>query len=100
LIETVLLEPNLKTTKHSFVAAKCLIKNKPESLFIQVLNPTDDIIKVHSGYVIASIDKIDHNNIIDMSNKNLKDQSNNKQLTVFCLNDKVLFCQSKQASFF
>jgi hydrogenase maturation factor len=28
-----------------------------ESLFIQVLNPTDDIIKVHSGYVIASIDK-------------------------------------------
>ena len=77
--ETVLLEPNLKTTKYSFVAAKCLIKNKPESLFIQVLNPTDDIIKVHSGYVIASIDKIDHNDIIDMSNKNLKDQSNNKQ---------------------
>ena len=54
--ETVLLEPNLKTTKYSFVAAKCLIKNKPESLFIQVLNPTDDIIKVHSGYVIASVD--------------------------------------------
>ena len=77
--ETVLLEPNLKTTKYSFVAAKCLIKNKPESLFIQVLNTTDDIIKVHSGYVIASIDKIDHNDIIDMSNKNLKDQSNNKQ---------------------
>jgi hypothetical protein len=49
--ETVLLEPNLKTTKYSFVAAKCLIKNKPESLFIQVLNLTDDIIKVHSGYV-------------------------------------------------
>ena len=77
--ETVLLEPNLKTTKYSFVAAKCLIKNKPESLFIQVLNPTDDIIKVHSGYVIVSIDKIDYNDIIDMSNKNLKDQSNNKQ---------------------
>jgi hypothetical protein len=44
--------------------------------------------------VIDSIDKIDHNDIIDMSNKNLK------TLTVFCLNDKVLFCQSKQASFF
>jgi hypothetical protein len=42
--ETVLLEPNLKTTKYSFVAAKCLITNKPESLFIQVLNPTDEII--------------------------------------------------------
>jgi hypothetical protein len=40
--ETVLFEPNLKTTKYSFVAAKCLMKNKPESLFIQVLNPTDD----------------------------------------------------------
>ena len=73
------MEPNLKTTKYSFVAAKCLIKNKPESLFSQVLNPTDEIIKLHSGYnVIASIDKIDHNDIIDMSNKNLKDQSNNK----------------------
>jgi hypothetical protein len=63
-----------------FVAAKCLIQNKPESLFIQVLNPTDDIIKVHSGYVIASIDKIDHNNIIDMSNKNLKDPRGNLEL--------------------
>ena len=60
------------------MAAKCLIKNKQESLFIQVLNPTDEIIKLHSGYVIASIDKIDHNDIIDMRNTNLKDQSNNK----------------------
>ena len=70
--ETVLSEPNLKTTKYSFVGAKCLIKNKPESLFIQVLNPTNEIIKLHSDYVIASIDTIDHKDIIDMSHKNLK----------------------------
>ena len=60
------------------MAAKCLIQNKPGSLFIQVLNPTYEIIKLYSGYVIASIDKIDHNDIIYMCNTNLKDQSSNK----------------------
>ena len=30
-------------------------------------------------YICIVIDKIDHDDIIDRSNKNLKDQSNNKQ---------------------
>ena len=74
--QTYLLEP-IQTSKNNFLTAKCLIKNKNNKASIQILNPTNEIIKLRPGFIIATINDVDTTSILSLDDN----QSENKSKT-------------------
>ncbi|CAC5360237.1 unnamed protein product [Mytilus coruscus] len=73
LLQNYLLEP-LKNLKYSFLTARCLIKNCNNKCYLQILNPTNEVITLKSGLILATNNNVDTGNIFTLDD----DKSTNK----------------------
>ncbi|CAG2226067.1 Transposon Ty3-G Gag-Pol polyprotein,Transposon Ty3-I Gag-Pol polyprotein [Mytilus edulis] len=71
--QNYLLEP-LKNSKYNFLTARCLIKNCNSKCYLQILNPTNEVIILKSGLILATLKDVDKNNIFALDD----DKSTNK----------------------
>jgi hypothetical protein len=52
-----------------------LVKNNHNKCFVQVLNPTNDVINLNSGLILSSINEIYSTNIASLDDNKSKKQS-------------------------
>ncbi|VDH94132.1 Hypothetical predicted protein [Mytilus galloprovincialis] len=96
-----LLEP-LKNLKYNFLTAKCLIRNRNNKCYLQILNPTNEVITLRSGLILATMNDVDTGNIFTLDNdKTVKsmnlEQTNSDQKDIqFDLSKADLTDQQKQ----
>ena len=68
-----LLEP-FKNLKLDCLTARCLIKNRNNKGYLQILNPTNEVINLKSGLILATINDVDSSKIFTLD----EDKSINK----------------------